>query len=144
MSGSQRNVYTRKILKSNQTTHEIDLTLNITQVRVLVLSGSKLEVILYRKDIEFWYSVLSWVCLKFFFHSPFLLDIYGNTFNWDYEKQNMFSELFQRFNEGGNVWGRMAVLAENPGSPRIRLMSVVPLVIIFHYKHRKIWKQTWL
>ena len=27
ISGSQRNVYTRKILKSNQTTHEIDLTL---------------------------------------------------------------------------------------------------------------------
>lgn len=27
ISGSQRNVYTRKILKSKQTTHEIDLTL---------------------------------------------------------------------------------------------------------------------
>ena len=46
-------MYTRKILISNQTTHEIELTLNITQVKVFVLSGSKLEVILYRKDIEF-------------------------------------------------------------------------------------------
>lgn len=72
ISGSQRNVYTRKILKSNQTTHEIDLTLNITQVKVFVLSGSKLEVILYRKDIEFWYSVLSWVCLNFFSILPSL------------------------------------------------------------------------
>lgn len=50
----------------------------------------------------------------------------------------MFSELFQRFNEGGNIRGRVAVLAVNPGSSRIRSTSVVTLVIIFYYKHRKI------